>query len=109
VATFALFEELDPAELNVRRLTTVGAAVVLLGREKWQGRKDTYTPVKTWIERNAANKLEGKPHVAWSNHWAIWDPFSAGPITDTKDAARKLDEAAGSKSAPASTITISTL
>ena len=94
VATFALFEELDPAELNVRRLTTVGAAVVLLGREKWQGRKDTYTPVKTWIERNAANELEGKPHVAWSNHWAIWDPFSAGPITDTKDAARKRWQAA---------------
>lgn len=94
VATFALFEELDPAELNVRRLTTVGAAVVLLGREKWQGRKDTYTPVKTWIERNAANLREGKPHVAWSNHWAIWDPFSAGPITDTKDAARKRWQAA---------------
>src|SRR4029453_10659837 len=37
VATFALFEELDPSEFNVRRLTTVGAAVVLLGREKWQG------------------------------------------------------------------------
>ena len=46
VATFALFEELEPSEFNVRRLTTVGAAVVLLGREKWQGRKDTYTPVE---------------------------------------------------------------
>ena len=94
VATFALFEELDPADFNVRRLTTVGAAVVLLGREKWQGRKDSYTPVKTWIDRNAANRREGRPHVAWSNHWAIWDPFSAGPITDSKDAARKRWQAA---------------
>lgn len=94
VATFALFEELDPSEFNVRRLTTVGAAVVLLGREKWQGRKDTYTPVETWIDRNRTNRAAGLPHVAWSNHWAIWDPFSAGPIADTKSAARKRWQAA---------------
>lgn len=94
VATFALFEELDPGEFNVRRLTTVGAAVVLLGREKWQGRKDTYTPVRTWIDRNRTNQAAGLPHVAWSNHWAIWDPFSAGPIADTKSAARKRWQAA---------------
>jgi hypothetical protein len=94
VATFALFEELDPSEFNVRRLTTVGAAVVLLGREKWQGRKDTYTPVKTWIDRNRTNQAAGLPHVAWSNHWAIWDPFSAGPIADTKSAARRRWQAA---------------
>lgn len=91
VATYALFEELDPSEFNVRRLTTVGAAVVLLGREKWQGRKDTYTPVQTWIDRNGA---PGAEHVAWSNHWAIWDPFSAGPIADTRSAARKRWQAA---------------
>jgi len=92
VATFALFEELEPAKFNVRRLTTVGAAVVLLGREKWQGRKDTYTPVKTWIEKNRA--APSADQVAWSNHWAIWDPFSAGPITDTKGDARKRWQAA---------------
>ncbi|WP_173923415.1 hypothetical protein [Agromyces sp. Marseille-P2726] len=92
VATFALFEELEPAKLNVRRLTTVGAAVVLLGREKWQGRKDTYTPVNTWIEKNR-NAPEHE-RVAWSNHWAIWDPFSAGPIADTKREARKRWQAA---------------
>ncbi len=92
VATFALFEELEPAKLNVRRLTTVGAAVVLLGREKWQGRKDTYTPVNTWIEKN--RNAPDDEHVAWSNHWAIWDPFSAGPIADTKSAARKRWQAA---------------
>ena len=92
VATYALFEELDPAELNVRRLTTVGAAVVLLGREKWQGRKDTYTPVATWIEKNRA--APDGTCVAWSNHWAIWDPFSAGPIADTKESARKRWQAA---------------
>ncbi len=92
VATFALFEELEPATLNVRRLTTVGAAVVLLGREKWQGRKDTYTPVNTWIEKNRNAPPEKR--VAWSNHWAIWDPFSAGPIADTKREARKRWQAA---------------
>uniref|UniRef100_UPI00135B5E46 hypothetical protein n=1 Tax=Agromyces humi TaxID=1766800 RepID=UPI00135B5E46 len=87
VATFALFEELEPKSFNVRRLTTVGAAVVLLGREKWQGRKDKYTPVKTWIERNRDAAPEDR--VAWANHWAIWDPFSAGPIADTPADARK--------------------
>ena len=92
VATFALFEELEPRTFNVRRLTTVGAAVVLLGREKWQGRKDEYTPVKTWIERNRDAAPEDR--VAWENHWAIWDPFSAGPIADTPAAARKRWRAA---------------
>lgn len=92
VATFTLFEELDPSEFNVRRLTTVGAAVVLLGREKWQGREDTYTPVHTWIERNRTVAPEER--VAWENHWAIWDPFSAGPIADTPKAARKRWRAA---------------
>jgi len=92
VATFTLFEELEPREFNVRRLTTVGAAVVLLGREKWQGRADTYTPVQTWIDRNRAVAPEER--VAWENHWAIWDPFSAGPIADTPKAARKRWRAA---------------
>ncbi|MFD4422868.1 hypothetical protein ACFWN7_15385 [Agromyces sp. NPDC058484] len=92
VATFTLFEELDPAEFHVRRLTTVGAAVVLLGRESWQGRKDAYTPVQTWIDRN--RDAAPKDRVAWENHWAIWDPFSAGPIADTSAAARKRWRAA---------------
>ncbi len=92
VATFTLFEELEPREFNVRRLTTVGAAVVLLGREKWQGREDTYTPVQTWIDRNRTAAAD--EHVAWENHWAIWDPFSAGPIADTRKAARKRWRAA---------------
>lgn len=92
VSTFTLFEELQPSEFNVRRLTTVGAAVVLLGRESWRGRKDTYTPVATWIEKNRTAEPEHR--VAWENHWAIWDPFSAGPIADTSDAARKRWRAA---------------
>ena len=92
VATYTLFEELDPGDFNVRRLTTVGAAVVLLGRESWQGRKDTYTPVQTWIDRNRSAAPADR--VAWENHWAIWDPFSAGPIADTPDAARKRWRAA---------------
>lgn len=92
VSTFALFEELDPAAYHVRRLTTVGAAVVLLGREKWRGRKDGYTPVQTWIDRNrAANPVD---RVEWDNHWAIWDPFSAGPIADTPEGARERWRAA---------------
>ncbi|WP_136709521.1 hypothetical protein [Agromyces sp. H66] len=86
VSTFALFEELDPTAYHVRRLTTVGAAVMLLGRESWRGRKDSYTPVQTWIERNRA--AEPGARVEWDNHWAIWDPFSAGPIADTRAEAR---------------------
>lgn len=82
VATFALFQELSPADYKVTRLTTVGAAVTLLGREKWRGRPDEYTPVADWIR-----VTENSP-VAWSNHWAIWDPFSAGPIADTNLGAR---------------------
>jgi hypothetical protein len=92
VSTFTLFEELQPGDFNVRRLTTVGAAVVLLGRESWRGRKDSYTPVQTWIEKNRA--AEPRNRVAWENHWAIWDPFSAGPIADTSKAARKRWRAA---------------
>ncbi|MEV1131754.1 hypothetical protein [Agromyces sp. NPDC049794] len=92
VSTYALFEELDPAAYHVRRLTTVGAAVVLLGRESWRGRKDGYTPVQTWIERNRA-AAPGE-RVEWDNHWATWDPFSAGPIADTRDGARKRWRAA---------------
>jgi pimeloyl-ACP methyl ester carboxylesterase len=92
VATYTLFEELEPSEFNVRRLTTVGAAVVLLGREKWQGREDSYTPVQTWIDRN--RDLASEDRIAWENHWAIWDPFSAGPIADTSKAARKRWRAA---------------
>ncbi len=92
VSTFTLFEELEPKEFNVRRLTTVGAAVVLLGREQWRGRKDAYTPVANWIARNEGAKPGER--VAWDNHWAIWDPFSAGPIADTRAEARKRWRAA---------------
>ncbi|ANJ28010.1 hypothetical protein [Agromyces aureus] len=85
VSTFTLFEEMDPHACNVRQLTTVGAAVSLLGREQWRGRSDVYTPVQNWIDRRA-----GQAHpVAWANHWAIWDPFSAGPIADRTDRARE--------------------
>ncbi|GGR13956.1 hypothetical protein ACFOE1_11790 [Agromyces mediolanus] len=88
VATFALFEELDPAAFNVRRLTTVGAAVVLLGRENWRGRSDRYAPVANWIGASPERP------VAWANHWAVWDPFSAGPIADSRRAARERWRAA---------------
>ncbi|KRC60986.1 hypothetical protein ASE14_08525 [Agromyces sp. Root81] len=87
VATYALFEELVPSTYNVSRLTTVGAAVVLLGRDRWQGRSDEYRPVDTWLERNKA--AGAGREVAWVNHWAIWDPFSAGPIADTAPGRRE--------------------
>lgn len=92
VSTFTLFEELKPQEFNVRRLTTVGAAVVLLGRDRWRGRKDTYTPVANWIARNENKAAEER--VAWDNHWATWDPFSAGPIADNRAEARQRWRAA---------------
>ena len=75
LAAYALFsEQLDPADYAVSRLTTVGAAVVLMGRERWKGRPDEYRPVQAWLEK--------APAVAWENRWALWDPFSAGPIAD---------------------------
>ncbi|AWB96327.1 hypothetical protein DCE93_12265 [Agromyces badenianii] len=87
VATFTLFEELEPSDYNVTRLTTVGAAVVLLGREQWLGRPDEYTPVARWIERNTG--VDDDRKVRWANHWAIWDPFSAGPIADSAPGRRE--------------------
>lgn len=89
VSTFALFQELDPADFNVRRLTTVGAAVVLLGRENWRGRSDRYAPVRNWLSKNTPEHP-----VAWSNFWAVWDPFSAGPIADSRGGARERWRAA---------------
>ena len=85
VSTFALFEEMEPSEFNVRHLTTVGAAVTLLGRDQWRGRTDPYRPVENWIKRRTAHPDNA---VTWSNHWAIWDPFSAGPIADDPHRAR---------------------
>ncbi|GAA1525274.1 hypothetical protein BJ978_001659 [Agromyces terreus] len=85
VSTFTLFEEMDPNAYNVRQLTTVGAAVTLLGRDKWRGRSDVYKPVQNWI---TARKDQDRP-VQWANHWAIWDPFSSGPIADDPRKARE--------------------
>jgi hypothetical protein len=82
VATFALFQELTPSDYQVKRLTTVGAAVTLLGRDKWRGRVDVYTPVSDWL------RVTRDEPVAWANHWGIWDPFSSGPIADTNLGAR---------------------
>ncbi len=86
VATFTILEELDPAKVRLRRLTTVGAAVVLLGQETWPGRSTPYHPVDTWLKMNSTAP-EGE-RLAWENHWATWDPFSAGPIADRSTDAR---------------------
>ena len=80
VSTFTILEEIDPAEFKLRRLTTVGAAVVLLGQENWPGRNRPYHPVDAWMKLNIAARPEER--LAWENHWATWDPFSAGPIGD---------------------------
>jgi hypothetical protein len=86
VSTFTILEEIKPAQFNLRRLTTVGAAVVLLGRENWPGRSSPYHPVDTWMKLNSAAPAEQR--LAWENHWATWDPFSAGPIADRSADAR---------------------
>ena len=52
VSTFALLEELTPTDYNVRQLTTVGAAVVLLGRDKWRGGPTSTHPSQNWIDKN---------------------------------------------------------
>ncbi|MGW9183932.1 hypothetical protein [Agromyces sp. NPDC055661] len=79
VAAYTLFSDgLVPSDYGVTHLTTVGAAVVLLGREHWKGRPDLYQPVIAWTET--------APRTTWSNYWAIWDPFSAGPIADNAQA-----------------------
>lgn len=81
VAAYALFsDDIHPADYRVTRLTTVGAAVVLLGRDRWKGRSSVYQPVRAWRSR--------APEVTWENFWAIWDPFSAGPIADDETGAR---------------------
>ncbi|MGX5697284.1 hypothetical protein ACWKWP_13880 [Agromyces soli] len=89
VASYALFHELDPAKYRVRSLSTVGAAVTLLGRERWRGRPDRYTPVADWQQGTPARQ-----RMAWRNYWATWDPFSAGPIADTIEGARERWRAA---------------
>lgn len=89
VTTFAVFQELDPEKYRLRSLSTVGAAVTLMGREKWRGRPDRYTPVSDWQHGTPARR-----GVVWRNYWATWDPFSAGPIADTVEGARERWRAA---------------
>ncbi|HEU4807886.1 MAG TPA: hypothetical protein VFT01_06450 [Homoserinimonas sp.] len=82
ISAAALFHELDLSELPVRRLSTVGAAITLLGKTMWDAapQRETYKPVTNWV-RNA-------PGIRWDNYWAIWDPFAAGPIGDSRRARR---------------------
>lgn len=61
---------------RVDTLITLGAAVSLLGPSRLRRRgPDLLTPVADWINSPTP--------VRWVNFWAIWDPFSAGPIADT--------------------------
>lgn len=83
ISAAALFRELDLSELPVRRLATVGAAITLLGKTMWEAgpEQETYKPITNWVT-NA-------PGIRWDNYWAIWDPFAAGPIGDSRRARRR--------------------
>lgn len=74
----ALLSELNRAEFPVARLSTLGAPLALLGdtrfRRRVKGSDKRYGPVQNWIDN--ARQME------WKNYWAIWDPFSAGPVGD---------------------------
>jgi hypothetical protein len=77
VSARVLFREYDhSATPRISSFTTVGAAVMLLGRTRWTtGSSSSFTPVAEW--------LSVEQPIRWDNYWAIWDPFSAGPIADS--------------------------
>lgn len=78
IASRVVFTVLPTVENGPRvdTLITLGAAVSLLGPSRLRRRgPDLLTPVADWIASPTP--------VRWVNFWAIWDPFSAGPIADT--------------------------
>jgi hypothetical protein len=86
--------------IPVDAFVSVGAAVTLLGSPRWtSGRlgrlremlagagKGTpeFTPVADWAA------LPDPPH--WINLWALWDPFTAGPLsTSVRDSSARWRE-----------------
>ncbi|MET0976970.1 MAG: hypothetical protein ABWX82_15015, partial [Leifsonia sp.] len=77
ISAKTIFAETDLEVIPVVHLHTVGAAIVLLGNERWKlsPRSDDYKPVRNWGL--------AVPDVRWTNYWAIWDPFAAGSIADS--------------------------
>ena len=78
IAAKVLFHDLDLTDFPVTRLATIGAAITLLGTTAWNP-----TPAEDARYRPVANWATHAPRVDWSNYWAIWDPFAAGPIGDS--------------------------
>lgn len=78
IAAKVLFHDLDLTTFPVTRLATIGAAITLLGTTAWNP-----TPAGDSRYRPVANWVANAPQVEWSNYWAIWDPFAAGPIGDS--------------------------
>jgi hypothetical protein len=92
-----LFDSLNDEPLpRVDAFVSVGAAITLLGASRWpDGVRGTvvravngaprmavvpeFNPVSAWASAS--------PPTRWLNFWAIWDPFSAGPVS-TSSAAR---------------------
>lgn len=77
VTARVLFSEYDHSTApHVTSFSTVGAAVMLLGNTRWSSRSSSsFVPVTEWLSLPIP--------LTWNNYWAIWDPFSAGPIADS--------------------------
>ena len=111
-ATIAAQTLFDPATREVRipvdAFITVGATLTLLGSPRWtSGRLAAvrtalagagravreFNPVAEWA------RLSHPPR--WLNFWAVWDPFTPGPVSDSVRArARRWRESYGARVAP---------
>jgi len=111
-ATIAAQTLFDPSTREVRipvdAFVTLGATLTLLGSPRWTsgrlgaartalagaGRAVTeFNPVREWA------RLSHPPR--WLNFWAVWDPFTPGPVSDSLRArTRRWRESYGSRVAP---------
>ena len=111
-ATIAAQTLFDPATGEVRipvdAFVTLGATLTLLGSPRWtSGRLGAartalagagravreFNPVAEW------SRLPHPPR--WLNFWAIWDPFTPGPVSDSLRArTRRWRESYGGRVAP---------
>lgn len=92
-----LFDALNDEPLpHVDAFVSVGAAITLLGASRWpDGVRGTVVRAVNGAPRMAlvpefnpvAAWASATPPTRWLNFWAIWDPFSAGPVS-TSSAAR---------------------
>ncbi|WP_394770328.1 hypothetical protein [Lacisediminihabitans sp.] len=91
-----LFDALNEEPLpRVDAFVSVGAAITLLGASRWPDgvrgevvRAVNGAPRMAMVpEFNPVAAWASAPPTRWLNFWAIWDPFSAGPVS-TSSAAR---------------------